>query len=314
MRFAMLFEWPDIHGHLDLGRAFSDDGVNWQLLDEPPPHPLYGAFSSDMHFINGKYRIWYSKADIVTYRWQIEYVESFDMLSFQNRAVAIAPEYEWESFGMLSPTVVLKDGIYHIWYMATGPAVTSAIGYATSSDGLTWTKHPDPVLLKYLAQGVIYDEGLYKMYASDSTLETIDYLESPDGINWDLIGEVLAGTPGTWDEKGVTSPEVMRLGDTYYMWYGGGSSWYPGAWKIGLATSPNGIDWTKHPANPLLSPVEPRVSCGVPDVAYTSGAPLPGKVSGLMADAIGDRSLRLSWNENPTAEEISSYRVYLSKA
>jgi len=307
-QYAMLFEWPTTGGHLDLGRAFSDDGVHWQVLDEAVPRVFYGAYSSDMHFINGKYRIWYSKQNSMEpYDHQIRYVESFDMLTFGNSQLVMSQldDFGW-GYRILAPTVLFKDGLFHMWYMGG-----SDIGYATSPDGITWTKHPEPVVKNRGAQGVIFDKGIYKMYASAAPYRDIRYLESVDGINWADFGKVLTWTPDTWDKDGVTSPEVIVLGDTYYMWYGGGVAFYPGNWKIGLATSPDGKNWTKHPENPLISPVSPRVSAGVPDVAYMP--PMPSKVTGMMAQAITNNSFKLSWAGNPAEEAINLYRVYLSK-
>jgi predicted GH43/DUF377 family glycosyl hydrolase len=41
----------------------------------------------------------------------------------------------------------------------------------------------------------------------------------------------------------------------YRMWYSGGEQYEPNA--IGYATSPDGLQWTRHPANPIFRP-EPK--------------------------------------------------------
>ena len=78
-----------------------------------------------------------------------------------------------------------------------------------------------------------------------------------DGPNPDSPGEwgyvVLRPTPGTFDAHGVTHPDVIYHDSQYWMYY------YAMAvpdyvWiQIGLATSPDGVHWTKH-NEPILMP------------------------------------------------------------
>src|SRR5262245_59361923 len=58
-----------------------------------------------------------------------------------NPLVRNGPEsYDFEQTG---PRVVLKMGAtdYRMWYEAVGSNSITQVGYATSTDGLTWTKH-----------------------------------------------------------------------------------------------------------------------------------------------------------------------------
>ena len=67
------------------------------------------------------------------------------------------------------------------------------------------------------------------------------------------------GPPGTWDAGALGSMTLARVGNLYHMYYE--------AWgrmtksrvhadyislQIGHATSPDGVHWTKDPANPVL--------------------------------------------------------------
>ena len=66
-----------------------------------------------------------------------------------------------------------------------------------------------------------------------------------------------AGPAGTWDDTEVYRPWVIYDPDSalYYMWYVGwnGNVVSAGAELIGLATSPDGIHWTKDTVNnPVL--------------------------------------------------------------
>lgn len=62
---------------------------------------------------------------------------------------------------------------------------------------------------------------------------------------------VLTGTPGTFDERGILNPCILRdsLGyKIYYTGYDNSSS----KLQIGLATSADGIEWTKHGDDPVF--------------------------------------------------------------
>ncbi len=58
------------------------------------------------------------------------------------------------------------------------------------------------------------------------------------------------GQEGSWDDAAVNYPSVIVDGSNYKMWYGG----YDGTnFRIGYATSPDGINWTKaDDVNPVL--------------------------------------------------------------
>jgi hypothetical protein len=63
-----------------------------------------------------------------------------------------------------------------------------------------------------------------------------------------------AGEKGQWDAAGIERVAVIRLGqEDWRMWYA-----CTGARRsLGLATSKDGVHWTKHPGNPVLQPTEP---------------------------------------------------------
>ena len=59
-----------------------------------------------------------------------------------------------------------------------------------------------------------------------------------------------SGTPDEWDEDDVFSSTVLFDGAEYQMWYSGTAR--GSHWRIGYATSADGIVWKKHPDNPVL--------------------------------------------------------------
>lgn len=185
-----------------------------------------------------------------------------------NPVLAAGTAGSWDESGVSSPAVI-KESPYAMWYTGWDSSSYESIGYATSHNGLDLTKHPNNPVLSSGAPGswddngvynphVIKGEGTYKMwytgYSSTDTVFQIGYATSSDGIIWtkDSNNPVLsAGTSGTWDADGVGAATVIKDGTTYKMWYEGSDvqRWL----RIGYATSPDGINWTKDPNNPVIS-------------------------------------------------------------
>ncbi len=105
---------------------------------------------------------------------------------------------------------------------------------------------------------VIWDEDEleYRAYyegVSDSGDQRIGVAFSPDGERWTTWrdGYLLAPDAGSWDESGLYAPVVWREGPADYrmLYTGAGSS----GRQIGLATSPDGLVWTKSVDNPVFN-------------------------------------------------------------
>ncbi len=102
---------------------------------------------------------------------------------------------------------------------------------------------------------VLFDAGVYKMWYSGcrSTACSIGYATAPDGVSWSRHGgnPVLPLNSTGWDET-IGNPYVIKEDSLYRMWFAGNS--VMGTIEIGHATSPDGIQWTKDPSNPVLRP------------------------------------------------------------
>lgn len=57
--------------------------------------------------------------------------------------------------------------------------------------------------------------------------------------------------PGHWDVKIRERGWILREGDTYHLWYTGYDGAREGIKRLGYATSPDGIHWTRDPHNPI---------------------------------------------------------------
>ncbi len=167
----------------------------------------------------------------------------------------------WDDQWVYAPSVILDGSTYKMWYVSYSAASPSRkIGYATSPDGVNWTKYGSAPVLTSGTVGswdasavsfptVIKDGSIYKMWYTGMNAATerrVGYATSPDGIVWTKYGSapVLGvGAAGAWDSAHVSNPNVVKVGENNYkMWYGGENGSSNG---IGYATSPDGITWTK---------------------------------------------------------------------
>ncbi len=75
---------------------------------------------------------------------------------------------------------------------------------------------------------------------------------APKFTKWRKHGSPLIdiGGPGETDCKRIALPDVVRDAEGYKLYY---TSYRPGTMRICLATSPDGLKFTTHPANPILA-------------------------------------------------------------
>jgi predicted GH43/DUF377 family glycosyl hydrolase len=170
----------------------------------------------------------------------------------------------WDNKNVLAAKVVFEGNVYRMWYTANGNDLRTGIGYATSPDGLTWTRQSsDPVLthgVGWESHGVSAPSVLYDPVASQWKMwytgrdyigrYSIGYATSPDGITWTKYANnpVLSRSNSGQDDASIVSPHVLYRAGTYHMWYAGRGSNN----QIFYATSSDGINWSKHPNNPVL--------------------------------------------------------------
>ena len=143
-----------------------------------------------------------------------------------------------EARGLSHAKILFDNNIYKMWFTAVSSDVKGYVFYATSVDGINWTRVSNsPVLSpssgnkwdnKIVAAGaIIKDGGLYKMFysgLSDSIGRyQIGLATSLDGINWiKNPNPILTGTSPWETNVGVT--EVLKVDNVYYLYYHGHTS------------------------------------------------------------------------------------------
>lgn len=177
------------------------------------------------------------------------------------------PRDSWDHDGIWSLAVIQDGATYKMWYVGLGAEGVWAIGYATSSNGLTWNKHANNPVLTPGIEGswdefrvsdptVIKNGAMYEIWYQGQNLDkdsAIGHATSPDGTTWtkDTSNPVLSrGPSGSWDGESVQAPSVVKRSTTYEMWYMGYDA--DGQAAIGRAYSLDGRLWTHQPFDPVL--------------------------------------------------------------
>ena len=235
-----------------IGYATSLDGVNWQ---EYPGNPVLkdgigdvwdGEYVSQptVLYYGNMYHMWYTGYDGEHLR--IGYAVSSDGINWQkssyNPVLDVGTSGEWDDEGVSKATVLYHQDqeIYRMWY-AGYDGSNVRIGYATSSDGISWSKHTSNPILDLGSDGtwdsngmsgptVVFNPNTYHMWYTgyDGSNMRIGYAfdkipgdTSGDGtISAYDAGLILQFVVGLIDEfpaehigapDGVSTPSVYRL-------------------------------------------------------------------------------------------------------
>jgi hypothetical protein len=238
------------------------------------------------------YKMWYTAKNLSGIL-QICYATSTDGIHDWLKYGAVLspdrtnPSYSYDSNRTYVPCV-LKEIIgstttYKMWYGALGtwtvdrPTAPNAnrTGYATSPDGINWTRQGVAVGLNTtltqcfnfgsaFAGKVIKVGSTYKMWMHDDGARRIGYSESTDGLTWRqpwralerncLAGSGIVGDTHPTDTTQLIycSPYYDAEAGIYHIWYTAATS-RPHPYQINHAVSDDGIFWTKDPRNPVIT-------------------------------------------------------------
>jgi hypothetical protein len=211
---------------------------------------------------------------------------ALDGRSFDRQALdVLTADAAWEGGVLASPAVIRRDGQFYLYYAAAG-----GIGLARSSDGMTFTKEPNPVLAPEASgweqgaapasPGVVeLADGSLRMFyevtlSGDRTF--LGEARSDDGITFTRVGSAPALSPSAndpdagdaaWDAAGVSSPFPVRAvsGDgrpILRVYYGARDA--TGERTIGLAARYGDDGPLVRAVSPVFGttkPLEPREPC-----------------------------------------------------
>jgi predicted GH43/DUF377 family glycosyl hydrolase len=179
----------------------------------------------------------------------------------------------WDSALVWRQDVLMKNVTFFMLYSGSN-GTQSAIGLATSSNGISWVRMGSPVLGQgpsgswdsggVYSPSVVWNGSTYLMYYTGTkqggsvATRAIGVAFSKDLTHWVKYANnpVLASGPGTYDSGWVGFASVVFDAQLYRMWYTGNyaaNSSTPTLAAIDYATSSDGLHWTKYQANPVLS-------------------------------------------------------------
>ncbi len=150
---------------------------------------------------------------------------------------------------------ILKEGdLWKLWYTGYDGSKEGIrrLGYATSKDGIHWTRHPANPLVKDLwieDMMVVHHRGQYWMFA-EGLEDQAHLLVSKDGIRWTREGTLdVRMKNGTKISPGpYGTPTAWVENETWYLFYERKDE---GVW---LATSKDMKVWTHVQDEPVLKP------------------------------------------------------------
>ncbi len=203
---------------------------------------------------------------------------------------------------------------FRMWYSGRA-AIFGGIGYATSTDGVTWTKYATAVVshgppgsadsFAAADPSVLLDGSRWKMWytGDDSSKKRIAYATSADGVTWQKGGKVIAPEDDGVSANlqfGAFAPTVWKTNSGYSMLLTGRKLVGQGVFqtKILSSSSSDGISWTG--PSPAINPGGAASNfdysnLNSPEMLEDPGSSSPFKVyySGNSIDANGNFHTRV---------------------
>jgi predicted GH43/DUF377 family glycosyl hydrolase len=186
-----------------------------------------------------------------------------------NDAILSPQGATWESAGTFNPAVIHHNNKFIMLYRAQDAAGTSRLGYAESTDGLHFTRRPEPVLspeTPYEKDGGVEDPRLQKFgdtfYLTYTAYNKKDaqlcLATSLDLIHWQRKGIIVPAYKGNWNvawtKSGAIVPE--KINDKYWMYWLGTAPSKPGKTdktdQTALSWSTDLLHWTEATTTPVL--------------------------------------------------------------
>ena len=188
---------------------------------------------------------------------------SYKWTDYSGNPILSRTDSTFDAFGVRYPMVLIEDNIFKMWYQNSDQWGVSTVGYAVSGDGINWTRNSQLVLQPStfgnwdsysVGHGsVIKINDVYMMYytGSDCNYTKIGLATSTDGINWTKYsGNPILTADKSWEGGGIYSPSVIYDNNQYIMVFQ--NKPYNNS-AFGMATSTDGINWTKDSLNPFVT-------------------------------------------------------------
>jgi predicted GH43/DUF377 family glycosyl hydrolase len=250
-RYRMFFSWRP---KKSIALTESADGAHWS---EPTillgPRETKQGWENDLNRPcvvkkDGQYHMWYTgqrpgalPREVDGRSW-IFYALSQDAVHWQRAGLepVLTAEEPWEKVAVMNPHVLWdgQTGLFKMWYCGGEQYEPNAIGYATSPDGIHWTKYPsNPIFSadprhtweqhKVAGCQVVQKDNWYLLFYIgywDEDTAQIGLARSPNGINsWERhpANPIIAPVVNQWDGDACYKPFAIFDGAGWRLWYNG---------------------------------------------------------------------------------------------
>jgi len=215
-------------GHDRIHLAESRDGLTWDrkgvVLDNGKANHVNDP---SVVKVDGVYFMYYTLA-VGSVVDEIALATSKDGITWEPKGVVLKPgrEGEWDALLVGRPSVLHEDGTFKMWYdgrkdlppgapaegVPKSPTSSRNVGYATSKDGIHWSKLQGNPVMSNDAGGVDVErvgDGYAMVYESHEGTKTAT---SGDEISWKDRGLWVPRSGGEIDRHGHVTP-MLLVGD-----------------------------------------------------------------------------------------------------
>lgn len=155
---------------------------------------------------------------------------------------------------------ILSGTVFKMWYTGSSGSsfVNGGLCYAESLDGISWTQYGSNPVVAFgsISSGNVFkNAGTYYGYYANTSFGSISQYTSPDGVTWTLAhsGVLSLGSAGAWDSSQLFNFQVVFIDGmgTWWAIYSGNAP-SNNVFCTGVASSPDGVTWTKYASNPVI--------------------------------------------------------------
>lgn len=226
-----MWYWGDGPNIGNIGYAWSTDGVNWtkvvgpgtdgSVYDRTMDGGTAFALATPTVVKEGDtYHMWYSRITGLDFAFigRIAYATSADGINWTNvpgpgtdgAVIDWGDSNSFDGATVLWPAVLKTEAGFTMWYAGATDPQTGGLGYATSPDGVNWTKIPGNG-----SKGACFDGGHLPSVIKEGDLYKMWY-GIFDGSEGDEIHLAFSGTPvSVEDVMGSNIPHNFFLEQNY---------------------------------------------------------------------------------------------------
>lgn len=245
------------------GFAWQDYPYNPLIFSSNSYYDYYGVAQPVVLYEDSTYKMWYvGLGSAGSGQSFVMYAESNDGIfwnKYPGPVLSPGTYGTWDSQNVQPCAIIRDNGTYKLYYTGFSSVSYSwSIGLATSLDGITWEKQPDPILnpssqweYQMIASSVVFKNGTYYLFYTgrDYPYYAVGLAISSDGTNFTKYsGNPILTSTAAWEGNGVLDANVILEGTGFKMIYMNAASS-----GFGFANSQDGYNWSKSSSNPFIT-------------------------------------------------------------